>query len=68
MVHSGITYQIISEVLHPQLVEQMKRLEINPQRLVYFYNFKEFIDKVIKPALERSDKREQIAAELFIEK
>lgn len=53
--------------LHPQLIEEMKRLGIDTQRLVYFYNFKEFIDKVIKPALEKSDKREQIAAELFIE-
>ena len=67
VVHSRITHQIISEVLYPQLVDEMKRLEIDPQRFVYFYNFKEFIDKVIKSALERSDKREQIAAELFIE-
>lgn len=53
--------------LHPQLIEEMERLEIDPQRLVYFYNFKEFVDKVIKPELEKSGKQGQIAAELFIE-
>ena len=53
--------------LHPQLIEEMERLEIDPQSLVYFYNFKAFVDKVIKPELEKSGQQGRIAAELFIE-
>lgn len=51
--------------LHPDLLEEMKQLQINSTRLTYWSSLKDFIDEVVKPELQKAEDEEKLKKSLI---
>lgn len=51
--------------LHPDLLEEMKQLQIDSTRLTYWSSLKDFIDEVVKPELQRAEDEEKLKQSLL---
>ena len=51
--------------LHPDLLEEMKQLQIDTTKLTYWSSLKDFIDEVVKPELQKAEDEEKLKQSLL---
>ena len=51
--------------LHPDLLEEMKQLQLDAAKLIYWSSLKDFIDEVVKPELQRAEDEEKLKQSLL---
>lgn len=51
--------------LHPDLLEEMKQLQIDSTKLTYWSSLKDFIDEVVKPELQKAEDEEKLKQSLL---
>ena len=51
--------------LHPDLLEEMKQLQLDATKLIYWSSLKGFIDEVVKPELQKAEDEEKLKQNLL---